>query len=176
MYHRITIFSIYANLPNGNLVVHIKIVNIHLFPKLTKLPFGWLHSNSNANGIWGILGGLTSRCDLHLNALLVIMSVFGQKWCPASVLSLQTFAHICDMWKFFNIMSQSEDIVMFKWRTSVFRIIENKTESSGGSRIRQRGNANSRVEGGANLLFGIIFAQNCMKKKKMDWEEVPRTP
>ena len=55
VYYQITIWSIFTNLLNGTLVVDIKIVNI-FFPKSTELPFGWLHSNSNANGIWGILG------------------------------------------------------------------------------------------------------------------------
>ena len=31
-----------ANFPNGYSMVHIEIVNIYLFPKLTELPFGWL--------------------------------------------------------------------------------------------------------------------------------------
>ena len=51
VYHQITIWLIYANLLNGNFLVNIKIVNIYLFPKLTKLPFGWF-------GNWSILGTL----------------------------------------------------------------------------------------------------------------------
>ena len=44
VYDWITIQSIYVNLSNGNYVVNIKIVNIYLFPKCTKLPLSWLHS------------------------------------------------------------------------------------------------------------------------------------
>ena len=29
--------------------------------------------------------------------------------------------------------------------------------------------ANSGGGGGTNLLFGIIFAENCIKMKKFDW-------
>ena len=40
---------------------------------------------------------------------------------------------------------------------------------SGGSRISQmEGHLPKR--GDANLLFGIIFAENCTKMKKLDWE------
>ena len=39
VYHRITIQQICINQPNGNLVVHKKIINIYLFPKLTEWQF-----------------------------------------------------------------------------------------------------------------------------------------
>ena len=50
------------NWPNGNSVVHMKIINIYLFrpnynfvdQKSAVLPFDWLHSNGNANGTWAI--------------------------------------------------------------------------------------------------------------------------
>ena len=73
VYHWITIQSIYTNLPNGNSVVHMKIVNIYLFPKWTELPLSWLHLNSNANGIWGILGTL-----LHSGFTLTLEN--GGEW------------------------------------------------------------------------------------------------
>ena len=40
VYHQSTIQQIRENWPNGNLVVHMKILNIYLFPKWTELPFG----------------------------------------------------------------------------------------------------------------------------------------
>ena len=36
------------------------------------------------------------------------------------------------------------------------------------SRISQKRGA--KLGEGANLLFGVIFAENCMKIKKMDWK------
>ena len=39
---------------------------------------------------------------------------------------------------------------------------------SGGSRIFQSRGANIRKD--TNLLFAIIFAENCMKMNKLDWE------
>ena len=38
---------------------------------------------------------------------------------------------------------------------------------SGGSRIPRKGRETNSGGGGLNLLFGIIFAENCMKKKKI---------
>ena len=55
VYHWITIGLVFTNLPNGNSVVNIEIVNMYFFPqnwpkrnsvhqKSAELPFGWQHS------------------------------------------------------------------------------------------------------------------------------------
>ena len=80
VYHQIIIWLIYENMLNGNLVVHIKIVNIYHFPKLTEWPLGWLHSN--ANGILGILGA-------HKCMLPVI-------WRFNTVFSIDVSVHVVD--------------------------------------------------------------------------------
>ena len=41
-------------------------------------------------------------------------------------------------------------------------------------RIQDFPDAGCQRQGVASLLFGIIFAENCMKMKKLDWEEGAR--